>query len=305
MLSNIIAQVAANFQEAWPKYGQSGTVPFFFGPKYETIQTAPPQIVAILMKEKFVGPEQQQMWPYVIQTWQPNVSTGYRQMVRPTLSQPAAQGYIFISSVAGTGITGSTEPTWPTTLGSTVVNGTVTWQNIGTTQPIVPRELNLCWSTVQFIIWGNPSDLVAWTPNTLQPQGSFICPTVNNQNGFYYSATQAFEGFTNVSEPLWPEFVGETVIDGTTTWTNMGIVDNFRIHDWDQADVMRNVLNEAIYATTLGSHQIVDGSWYNKTGQLIMDGFTYKMYVDFKVPMTAVSESVTNINSATLTPQLL
>jgi hypothetical protein len=41
----------------------------------------------------------------------------------------ANNGHIYLATVAGT--SGANEPTWPTTSGTTVVDGTVTWQEAG------------------------------------------------------------------------------------------------------------------------------------------------------------------------------
>jgi hypothetical protein len=59
--------------------------------------------------------------------------TGYVDLVTWSLEQPAAVSnflYEAVQSVAGTSAT--TEPTWPTISGNTVVDNTVTWKAIGT-----------------------------------------------------------------------------------------------------------------------------------------------------------------------------
>lgn len=303
MLSNVISAIATNFQTLWSEYGQPGTVPFFFGPKYITIQTAPPQITVVLFKEKFNGPEQHQILPYQLATWTANTSYPQGMFVQPTPQN--FNGFYFKASQSGAGQSGLTEPSWPQTIAGTVVDGTVTWTNIGTVPPNLvgdPRELNRCWSRVAFYCWGNPSVLNQWTPNTTIVANGTIAPTTINQNGFFYQSTAG--GFTNVSEPIWPISVGSTVLDGTVLWVNMGITDNFRIHDWDQVDTMRTVLAATIHYTAPGQYKIEDGSWYDKTDQLIMDGFTYKLFADFLVPMPDIAESVAEINSFQLTQQL-
>jgi prepilin-type N-terminal cleavage/methylation domain-containing protein len=56
-----------------------------------------------------------------------SATTGYAvgQFVRPTVAIP----YLFKVTAAGS--SGTTEPAWPTALNATVVNGTVTFQNVG------------------------------------------------------------------------------------------------------------------------------------------------------------------------------
>lgn len=59
-----------------------------------------------------------------------------------------ANGYAYQVTVAGTSHA-ATQPTWPTTVGATVTDGTVTWQNIGTylwtPTYSVNRAVSHCW----------------------------------------------------------------------------------------------------------------------------------------------------------------
>lgn len=67
-------------------------------------------------------------WDYiyvVAPTWQASTSYAFDALVSPS----TANGFQYECTVAGT--SGGTEPTWPTTLASTVVDGTVTWRCIG------------------------------------------------------------------------------------------------------------------------------------------------------------------------------
>jgi hypothetical protein len=60
-------------------------------------------------------------------------NTGYAGLVSWSLEQPAAiTNFIFEAVQPAAGITSATEPTWPTVLGNTVLDGTVTWEAIGT-----------------------------------------------------------------------------------------------------------------------------------------------------------------------------
>lgn len=59
--------------------------------------------------------------------------TGYADLVSWSLATPAAvSNFLFEAVQSSTGTSGSTEPTWPTVLGNTVVDNTVTWKALGT-----------------------------------------------------------------------------------------------------------------------------------------------------------------------------
>lgn len=62
-----------------------------------------------------------------------------------------------------------------------------------------------------------------WTALTrLQPFARTL-PTVPNQNGHFYQAQTTGYGTTGAGEPVWPTG-GGTVVDGTVTWTDAGLV---------------------------------------------------------------------------------
>lgn len=157
MISTILAAVANNFGVLWPSYwGQFGfegtapTVPFFYGPKYLTQQTAPNQVVCILGDEPFTGAEIHSTQPSgdpreLSRVWtrmnfylwgQPSTITGWsaetvETLLEDTIPSNANQnGFWFQATTAGT--TGATEPTWPTTYGATVTDGSVVWTCMGT-----------------------------------------------------------------------------------------------------------------------------------------------------------------------------
>ena len=156
MISTILAAVTNNFGILWPNYwsqfgfsGSAPSVPFYYGPKYLTQQTAPNQIVTVLGDEPFYGAEihstqpssdpreLSRIWtrvhfycwgqPSVIGPWKASTAEVLMNDIAPT---PAHQnGLWFQCTVAGT--TGTTEPTWPTVIGNTVTDGGVTWTCVG------------------------------------------------------------------------------------------------------------------------------------------------------------------------------
>lgn len=58
--------------------------------------------------------------------WAASTARTTADVVRPT----AGNGFLYRATNAGTN--GATQPTWPTVIGQTVVDGGVTWENIGT-----------------------------------------------------------------------------------------------------------------------------------------------------------------------------
>lgn len=64
--------------------------------------------------------------------------------------------------------------------------------------------------------------------STVYSLGRIVRPSAGN--GYLYRATVA--GTSGGSAPTWPTVVGQTVTDGTVTWTNVGQV----IIQWDAAD---------------------------------------------------------------------
>jgi hypothetical protein len=148
--------MANNFAVLFPSYytqmgftGSAPAVPFFYGPKYLTQQTAPNQVVCVVGDEPFTGAEVHdvqlpnprarelsRMWTRIhFYCWgAPSTISGWTAGLTVAAAGdiiPATQNGYWYQSTAG-GVTGGTEPTWPTTIGATVADGSVTWICIGT-----------------------------------------------------------------------------------------------------------------------------------------------------------------------------
>ena len=70
----------------------------------------------------------------------------------------------------------------------------------------------------------NGNDASVWVGSTAYGGTSeplHVIPSVTNT--YFYRATTA--GTSDASEPTWPTTVGETVVDGTVTWTCVGKID--------------------------------------------------------------------------------
>lgn len=99
-------------------------------------------------------------------------------------------GFIYIASVAG--VSGAPEPTWPTTVGNTVVDGGVTWKCVSKHAP-------------------------RWVASEPIALGRLRRPTKAKATGWLYECTTA--GTSDTTEPAWPSQDGATVSDGTVVWT--------------------------------------------------------------------------------------
>lgn len=80
-------------------------------------------------------------------------------IVRPTTSQ--MNGHIYIATNSGNAT--NPQPSWPTGTGSTVVNGGVTWREVGSDAGITWREVG----TVAVVVWQEvgPNTPVTWREN--------------------------------------------------------------------------------------------------------------------------------------------
>jgi hypothetical protein len=123
--------------------------------------------------------------------WTASTSYSYGDNVRPS----TYNGYNYTCTVAGT--SGGTEPTWPTTVGSTVVDGGVTWK---------------CIDYIAFPSTYNP--VGTWSGSYNAPLGYTVTA---GTTGLYATCTVA--GTTGGTVPTWPKVVGATINDGGVTWS--------------------------------------------------------------------------------------
>ena len=64
-----------------------------------------------------------------------------------------------------------------------------------------------------------------WEASTAYALGKYRKPSITQRNGFRYKVTTA--GTSGTEEPVWPVEEGETVVDGTVTWTCDGPEDTW------------------------------------------------------------------------------
>jgi hypothetical protein len=170
-------------------------------------------------------------------------STSQTWKVGDYIVPSAANGYWYKATVAGAGST-TTEPTWPTTVGSTVADGAATWKCMGrvlassTAYNIGDVLFDVAHNAAYRVAVGSGSSLATFNATAGQTQadggvtwttlgGAWAATTafalndyVVKANGDYFKATAA--GTTAGTQPAWPTAVGGVVVDGTVTWKYMG-----------------------------------------------------------------------------------
>ena len=124
-----------------------------------------------------------------------NTASSMTSYVLPTVGN--AGNYEFADIAGGT--TGAGPVTWPQTPGATVVDGTVTWENMG------------------HAVWTSGGTVVVDTSQTY-PLGTLIGPaTAQNAGSYFYMAIQP--GTSGVSgHPTWPQKLLSEVSDATVIW---------------------------------------------------------------------------------------
>jgi hypothetical protein len=151
-------------------------------------------------------------WP----AWDASTAIAADVVREPTVSN----GYRYAYSG---GTTGGTEPTWPTTEGATVADGTGTWTNLGAKPYALWDE---AFTELQQDLYGlrgryfgdriGAAGGTAWAATTAYDFG-IVVPTT--RNGHAYTAETS--GTSGASQPTWPT-TGGTVTDGSVVWRDLG-----------------------------------------------------------------------------------
>ena len=175
------------------------------------------------------------------------------------------------------GTTDSTEPTWPTTLGGTVADGTGTWTNIGA-KPYAMWDA--AFTELQNDLWvlrgrSNPDavgDSVGhvWSASfPADTAGRIVYPTV--RNGHAYISEEAGGGTGGGTEPTWPT-TGGTVTDGNIVWRDLGAY--WTASTYKEAGALMNPYTGRIYVcTTAGTTGSSEPVWTGRQDVAITDGF--------------------------------
>lgn len=144
-----------------------------------------------------------------------------------TIRRPVtANGRRYRVSTAGTSHA-TTEPTWPTTTGNTVNDGTVTWTDIGK-DPFGQFDDALTAMELDFEAYraagvGDLSHSRAWYGNETYTVGDVVAPTTLNGRRYLCIAglLDTTTGNTDVTEPTWPTAAYSTVQDSGVRWMTL------------------------------------------------------------------------------------
>lgn len=118
-------------------------------------------------------------------SWASSTAYSVGAVVRPS----TANGYIYQAVVAGT--SGSSAPSFPTTIGTTVTDSGVTWLNIGTSVTVLSTSTTIQWTTTTGSLTTFYGILYDSSVGTGGFASSSTCPLLG-----YYDMSNGGTGFT-------------------------------------------------------------------------------------------------------------
>lgn len=166
-----------------------------------------------------------------------------------------------------------------------------------------PRMLWRFWTRIDFYLWGTPSVLPQWQAATAYTVLDPIAPTVANQNGFWFQCT--VPGTSNpLNEPAWPSTPGDTVTDGSVTWTCVSPVDDFRVFDTDVTDVMRIAMIGTLHYTLVGEWKPIRATWFDANDDLLMSGTACRLSTQVLIPVPDIAPPTATIDAFNISATL-
>lgn len=208
-------------------------------------------------------------WP----VWASGIALTVDNVREPT----ARNGYRYAYSG---GTTGATEPSWPTTVGATVSDGTGTWTNIGETVWALWDDAFDSFKqdaeTIRGFAGSTPGipaafrwDQVAALPSVLSI-GSRVLPSVGNGHVYRVERTLALNPSPGAVEPTWPT-------DGSTvTWGDYVFRDKGAYWEsstaYAKGDKVRPWNGFEFVATTAGTSGSSEPAWPLDIGIPVTDG---------------------------------
>jgi hypothetical protein len=184
-------------------------------------------------------------------------------------SPTVVNGYRYIVTTAGT--TGSSQPTWPTTIGSTVGDGSVTWTCVGKTPFLMWDDIYTQWANESAVLLGRQMIAPAWTATSAPPAAGFIRPTFAHTTGHVYKVDFIpVSGVTGGTEPTWPTASQGGVKDGDLYWR-----ESYQYWAASTAKVLGDTANPGDgfewVVTTAGTTGGSEPNWYT-SGNTVTDG---------------------------------
>jgi hypothetical protein len=200
-----------------------------------------------------------------ISAWTATTSKAHANNVIPTTTN----GFLYRAVVAGT--TGGTEPTWPTTIGDTVVDGTVTWRCL------CRHYTSISFPDTTTVVMEGTGKADSWLPRIYTYGGS---PTPNAAT--YGTASSG------------------TDIIKINTGTPVGSIDIDRVYLREQCRGFEQMLDEGSTFACLPFGEVVDKTG---VGTSLSPGFTQRDKA-LNVVITAAQMLALNASPVTLLPAI-
>lgn len=208
---------------------------------------------------------------------EPAIRNGYRYYVSSTSTIPAHSG--------------SSAPTWPTTIGSTVVDGDITWSCLGLTMFGLWDQYETAWESEMSVLsgfgtgaavqlWAASRNISFFVVSSLS-SGAFVKPTVGN--GFVYRFMNENQPpTTGASQPTWPLNLTTQFSDGNIVWR--GYVQYWVASTSYALNTVTNPYTGALYkVTTAGTSGSTEPSW--TTATVTDGGVTWTRQASFDLPV--------------------
>ena len=154
-------------------------------------------------------------------------------VVGDTVEPIAANGFFYKAIVAGTSDVG--EPIFPTTIGDTVVDATVTWQNQGKTAYVQGTDFDIDYPWGTLILRGNP-----------------ILGTNSLDVSYSHLGYVRTDALTVLSQERWLRFEGLNTVDGLPV-----LVEIYKA-SFDPLTGFA-LINEEVAQITLNGNMLIDG----------------------------------------------